>query len=318
MTTIVWDQVGQRFYETGVNHGVMYPMAADGSYPMGYPWNGLISVTDSPSGAEPTPLYADNIKYLNLMSVEEYAATIEAYTYPPEFEECNGSADLSTGVLVGQQTRKPFGFVFRTVLGNDVVGEDYGYKLHIVYNALAAPSEKAFQTINDSPEAITFSWEVSTTPVAVTGHKPSASLVIDSTIANTAALATLEDILFGTVAADPRLPLPDEIAALFRSAAPDPVALSNSVPADGAVGVAVDSNLVMTFNNAIVKESVVVLSAAGDPVAGVKSWDAANKILTFNPNANLAAATAYLIVIGGVVDIYSQALSPVVVNFTTA
>lgn len=218
MAKITWDNTGERYYETGVKNGVLYVQNA-GEYPLGVAWNGLTAVTESPSGAEATPLYADDIKYLNLMSNEEFGATIEAYTYPDEFAECDGSAALVEGVMLGQQTRKTFGLCYRTVLGNDVAGNEYGYKLHIIYGALAAPSEKAYATINDSPEAITFSWEVSTTPVNVTGHKPTASITIDSTKADATKLAALEAILYGTEEAEPRLPLPDEIATIMKAAA---------------------------------------------------------------------------------------------------
>lgn len=198
MTKLVWDATGERLYETGVNQGVLYPQATGGTYPKGVAWNGLTTVTESPSGAESTPLYADDIKYLNLMSTEEFGATIEAYTYPDEFAECDGSATLVEGVTIGQQTRKTFGMCYRTSLGNDVDGTAYGYKLHIIYGATASPSEKAYATINDSPEAITFSWEVTTTPVNVTGAKPTASLVIDSTKADAEKLAAFETILYGS------------------------------------------------------------------------------------------------------------------------
>ena len=219
MPKIVWDNTGERLYETGVRNGVLYPIQTDGTYSKGVAWNGLISVTESPSGAEATPLYADDIKYLNLISAEEYGSTIEAYTYPDEFAECDGSASIATGVNIGQQPRKTFGMCYRTVVGNDVENDNYGYKLHLVYGALAAPSEKAFSTINDSPEAITFSWEVSTTPVNVTGFKPTASLTIDSTKVDAAKLAALEAILYGSENEDARLPLPDEIATLMSDEA---------------------------------------------------------------------------------------------------
>lgn len=214
MAKLAWDQTGERYYETGVKMGVLYPQVA-GAYPKGVAWNGLTAVTESPSGAEATPLYADDIKYLNLMSTEEFGATIEAYTYPDEFAECDGSASIATGVVIGQQKRKAFGLCYRTVLGNDTDNNDYGYKLHIIYGALAAPSEKAYATINDSPEAITFSWEVTTTPVAVTGQKPTASVTIDSTKADATKLAALEAILYGSESEEARLPLPDEIAELM-------------------------------------------------------------------------------------------------------
>ena len=224
MSKIVWDKTGERLYETGVRNGVLYPIQSDGKYSMGVAWNGLTAVTESPSGAEATPLYADDIKYLNLMSAEEFGATIEAYTYPDEFAECDGSASLAKGVNIGQQPRKTFGMAYRNVVGNDVENDNYGYKLHLIYGALAAPSEKGYSTINDSPEAITFSWEVSTAPVNVTGFKPTASIVIDSTKADPVKLAALEEILYGkdpssdggADGVDPRLPLPDEIAKLMK------------------------------------------------------------------------------------------------------
>lgn len=214
---LVWDQTGEKFYETGVKNGVLYVQHTDGTYPKGVAWNGLTAVTESPSGAEKTALYADDTKYLNMMSAEEFGATIEAYTYPDEFAQCDGSAEIAEGVTIGQQARKTFGMAYKTTLGNDVSNNDYGYKLHIIYGALASPSEKGYSTINDSPEAITFSWEVTTTPVNVTGKKPTASLVIDSTKANPEKLAALEKILFGSTEAAARLPLPDEIATLMKN-----------------------------------------------------------------------------------------------------
>ena len=220
MAKIVWDKTGERLYETGVKNGVLY-VQEGGAYPKGVAWNGLTAVTESPSGAEATPLYADDIKYLNLISTEEFGATIEAYTYPDEFAACDGSAALVDGVMIGQQARKTFGLCYRTTIGNDTNGNDYGYKLHIIYGALAAPSEKAYATINDSPEAITFSWEVTTTPVNVTGAKPTAYITIDSTKADPAKLAALEDILYGKNGEpgnEPRLPLPDEIKTLMTAA----------------------------------------------------------------------------------------------------
>lgn len=214
MARLVWDKTGERFYETGVKQGVLYPMV-DGAYPKGVAWNGLTAVTESPSGAESTALYADDIKYLNLRSTEEFGATIEAYTYPKEFEECDGSAELAAGVTIGQQPRKSFGLSYRTALGNDVENENHGYKLHLIYGATASPSEKAYATISDSPEAITFSWEVTTVPVNVEGFKPTALLTIDSTKVDPAKLAALEDILYGKAETEARLPLPDEIATLM-------------------------------------------------------------------------------------------------------
>ena len=218
MAKIEWDKTGERLYETGVKNGVLY-VQVDGTYPKGVAWNGLTAVTESPSGAEATPLYADDIKYLNLLSTEEFGATIEAYTYPDEFAACDGSAALADGVMIGQQARKTFGLCYRTTIGNDTEGNDHGYKLHIIYGALAAPSEKAYATINDSPEAITFSWEVTTTPVNVTGAKPTASITIDSTKATPEKLTALEKILYGDAEVEARLPLPDEIKGIFTAGA---------------------------------------------------------------------------------------------------
>ena len=316
MTELAWDVVGERFYETGVKKGVLYPRVGS-TYPLGVAWNGLTAVTEAPSGAEPNPIYADDIKYLNLISVEEFGATVEAYTYPDEFAACDGSAALSTGVTIGQQTRSTFGMCYRTTLGNDTDDVDYGYKLHLVYGATAKPSEKGYQTINDSPEAITFSWEVATIPVDVAGKKPTASLTIDSTKVNSGTLATLEDILYGTAGTDPRLPLPDEVAALFIAGVPSAVALSSISPLDDANDAAITANVVLTFNNKIFKEAVVVTSAAGVIVGGDKTWDTAGKVLTFNPTASLTNSTTYIVTVGGVVDIYGQALAAAVKNFTT-
>ena len=212
MSKLVWDQTGERLYETGVKKGVLYPQASNGTYPKGVAWNGLTGVTEAPSGAEATPLYADDIKYLNLISTEELGGTIEAYTYPDEFAECDGSASIATGVYIGQQPRKAFGMSYVTTLGNDVESNAYGYKIHLIYGALAAPSEKAYSTINDSPEAITFSWDFSTTPVSVDGFKPTASIVIDSTKVDPLKLAALEKILYGDTEVEARLPLPNEVA----------------------------------------------------------------------------------------------------------
>ena len=215
MSKLVWDATGTREYETGVKNGVLYVQNGSGTYEKGVAWNGLISVTESPSGAEATPLYADDIKYLELFSTEEFGATIECYTYPEEFEACDGSAEIATGVVIGQQNRTSFGLCYRTTLGNDVKGNEYGYKLHLIYGCKAAPSEKAYSTINDSPEAITFSYEITTTPVAVTGHKPTASLVIDSTKIEPSKLAQIEAKLYGDVSTEASLPTPNEILELI-------------------------------------------------------------------------------------------------------
>lgn len=218
MSKLVWDQSGKRLYETGVDHGVLYPIQTGGVYSKGVAWNGLTAVTESPSGADVNDIYADNMKYLGLVGAEKFGATVEAYTYPDEFAECDGSVELVKGATIGQQNRKVFGMVYRTVIGNDVDGNEHGYKLHLIYGATAAPSKKAYNTINEDPEAITFSWELSTTPVNVTGHKPTASLTIDSTKADPTKLAELEKILFGDTETEPRLPLPDEIAQLLNVA----------------------------------------------------------------------------------------------------
>lgn len=229
MSRLKWDQIGERTYETGVDHGVLYPQS-EGAYPMGVAWNGLSNVTESPSGAEDNKIYADNIAYLNIKSAEEFGATIECYTYPPEWAACNGEAELADGVTLGQQKRNTFGFSYRTRIGNDTQGDDYGYKLHLIYSASASPSEKAYSTVNDSPEALSFSYEITTTAIPVTGTdkdgkplRPVAAITIDSTKADKTKLAALEDILYGKdgtegSATNPRLPLPDEIAEIFAAA----------------------------------------------------------------------------------------------------
>lgn len=217
MAKITWDDIGQKTYELGVDHGVLY-VNEDGAYPNGVAWNGLVNVNESPGGAESNAQYADNIKYADITSAEEFAGTIEAFTYPKEFEACDGSAELSPGVVIGQQNRKMFGLSYRTMIGNDTEGDEHGYKLHLVYGAKASPSEKAYATKNDSPEPITFSWEFNTTPVPVSGMKPTSTVVIDSRTADPTKLAELEKILYGDAAAEARLPLPDEIKTLFAEA----------------------------------------------------------------------------------------------------
>lgn len=224
MSKIKWDETGKRYYETGVDHGVLYPIGSNGKYDKGVAWNGLISVTEAPSGAEPNNLYADNIKYLVLVGAEDFGYTIEAYTYPDEWAACDGSAEPVPGMSIGQQARKIFGLVHRTKLGNDTDGQDHGYKLHLLYGGLASPSERGYQTVNDSPEAITFSWEVTTTPVDVPGFKPTACVIIDSTKVDGEKLAALEEILYGkdpateggTDGTEPRLPLPAEVIELLK------------------------------------------------------------------------------------------------------
>lgn len=219
MAKLEWDKTGERLYEVGVKMGVLYPIDESGTYPKGVAWNGLTAVTESPSGAEPTALYADDIKYLNLMSTEEFGAKVEAYTYPDEFAECDGSAVIVAGITIGQQPRKMFGLCYRTAIGNDVDNNDHGYKLHLIYGATASPSEKGYTTISDSPDAITFSWDITTTPVNVSGFKPTSSIAIDSTKVDETKLAALEAILYGSESEEARLPLPDEIVTLMGATA---------------------------------------------------------------------------------------------------
>lgn len=218
---LVWDETGKKLFETGVSNVALYPQDTTGVYGTGVAWNGVTNISESPSGAEATTLWANNGKYLNLYSVEEYASSIEAYTYPDEFAECDGSAEIAKGVSIGQQTRKSFGLAYKTLIGSDTDGNDHGYKLHLVYGCKAAPSERSHATVNDSPEALSFSWEISTTPVSVTGHKPTASVEIDSTKVNAEKLAAFEKILFGSDTAAARLPLPDEVATHFAAASSD-------------------------------------------------------------------------------------------------
>lgn len=267
MTKLKWDQPGERLYETGVDHGVLYRTNPAGEYANGYPWNGLVNVSESPSGAEATPLYADNMKYLNLVSAENFGATIEAFTYPDEFEECDGSAEIAPGITIGQQNRKSFGLSYRSLIGNDLVGTDYGYKLHLVYGALAAPTEKARATVNETPEAVTLSWELSTTAVEVPGFRPSATLVLDSTKVDAEQLAVLEDILYGTPGTDPRLPLPAEVAALFNGTVTEvvptePTKVGNVITIPTITGViyAIDSEVVT--GTVTITEDVVVTARA--------------------------------------------------------
>lgn len=219
MAKLVWDVVGDRTYETGVDHCVLYPVSSNGAYPSGIAWSGVTSISESPSGADANKQYADNINYITLYSVEELGASIEAFTYPEEFEACDGTASLITGVTIGQQPRQGFGLAYRTKIGNDTVGEDYGYKIHLLYGCRASPSDRGYETINDSPEAITFSWEITTTPVNVTGKKPTALVTIDSrdftSTAAAAKLAEFEAVIYGSENTDARLPLPDEVITLL-------------------------------------------------------------------------------------------------------
>ena len=273
MSEVKWDQVGDRIYETGVDHGVLYLPNGVGVYDTGFAWNGLVSISESPSGAEASAQYADNIKYLNLVSAEEFGATIEAFTYPDEFAQCDGTAAPALGISIGQQNRKTFGMSYRTRLGNDIDGTDFGYKLHLIYGALAAPTEKAYTTVNDSPEAITFSWEVSTTPVEVPGFKPTASLVINSTKVDPAKLAELELLLYGTAGSEPRLPLPAEIIALFAGAPlievqpTQPTMVGNviTIPATAGVVYKIEGEVVIT--SVTIEEDTLVTAS---PAVGYK------------------------------------------------
>lgn len=231
---ITWDKQGERRYETGVDHGVLYLPSSTGAFDSGFAWNGLVSISESPSGAEASPQYADNIKYLNLVSAEEFGATIEAFTYPDEFAACDGTASPAEGVFIGQQRRSNFGLSYRTLIGNDIDGTDAGYKLHLIYNAMAAPTEKAYGTVNDSPEAITFSWEVTTTPIEVPGFKPSATLTIDSTKVDAAKLAQLESVLYGRGGSTtPKLPTPTEVFEIFGVTGAEAMALTTTEPVSG-------------------------------------------------------------------------------------
>lgn len=280
MTKLLWDQVGERFYETGVDQGVLY-IPNGGVYDSGFAWNGLTTVTESPSGAEATPIYADNIKYLNLISAEQLGGTIEAFTYPDEFAQCDGTAVPELGVTVGQQSRKTFGLAYRTKLGNDVDGSDYGYKLHLIYGAVAAPSEKAYATVNDTPEALSFSWAFSTTPVAVSGLKPTSLITIDSTQVTLANLQALEDALYGTAGTSPRLPLPDEVVAMFAGAltavtpvAPTFVSTTGVITIPSVTGVVyrrADTNAIVAAGTVTIAGTTgasLVITAA--PAAGYK------------------------------------------------
>ena len=254
-----WDATGEKFYETGVDHGVLYPQANDGSYPKGVAWNGLTGVTESPSGADKNDIYADNIKYLVLRSAEDFGATVTCYTYPDEWEECDGSRMPIAGVKIGQQPRKAFGMCYRTLKGNDIQGTEYGYKLHILYNCTAAPSEKAYQTINDSPEAITFSWEVTTNPIEIPGFKKSAAITIDSTKVDPIKLKALEDILYGTATTEPRCPLPAEVISIFAEATPGVTLSTHSETVD------VGETVTLTATT-VPADAVVVWTASDDDI----------------------------------------------------
>jgi hypothetical protein len=277
MAKLAWDQTGARLYETGVDRGVLYIPNTSGVYDSGFAWNGLTTLTESPSGAESNPQYADNIKYLNLLSIEQFGGTIEAYTYPDEFAQCDGTATLQAGVTMGQQSRKTFGLSYRSKLGNDTELNDFGYKIHLVYNALAAPSEKAFATVNDSPEAIGFSWEFSTTPIDVgtiggTAYKPTATMIIDSTKVDAGALADLEDALYGTTGTDPRLPTPAEVYAFFSGT------VTVATPTAPSYNASTDIITIPTVTG-------VVYYIDGEVVTGTFGPITANKLVTALPAA---------------------------------
>ena len=251
-----WDATGEHYYETGVRMGVLYPLKVEGSetpYSKGVVWNGLTAISESPSGADANAIYADDSKYLELRAAEEFGATIEAYTYPDEFAECDGSAEPVAGVRIGQQPRKPFGLCYRTVLGNDELRDEYGYKIHLIYNATASPSERSYQTVNDSPEAISFSWELTTTPVDVTGHKKTACLIVDSTKVDAFKLAALEAVLYGQGATEARLPLPDEVFSILGGTSEYDITLNRS-------------------NATIVKDSTLMLTATVNPAGTSVTW----------------------------------------------
>lgn len=296
MTELKWDSAGERLYETGVDHGVLYIPDNTGAYANGYAWNGLTSVSESPSGAESNPQYADNIKYLNLISAEEFGATIEAFTYPDEFSQCDGTA-LVGGVQIAQQTRKSFGFSYRTLIGNDLVGTDFGYKIHLVYGCQAAPSEKSRSTVNDSPEAATFSWELTTNPVPVAGinadtgkpYRPTAHVTIDSTKVSASALAELEEILYGTSSDEPRMPSPEEVLELVGDALTEvtPTAATFDAPSDTVTIPALTGVVykiggvpVSAGDRVITEETTVVAEAA----VGYKFPNGVTASWTFDPN----------------------------------
>jgi hypothetical protein len=271
MTALTWDNVGERFYETGVDQGVLYIPNASGDYGVtaGVPWNGLVSVTESPSGAEANAQYADNMKYLNLYSVEEFSATVEAFTYPDQFNQFDGIVTQNAGVYIGQQPRKTFGLSYRTKLGSDI-NDDLGYKYHLVYGLKASPSEKAYSTQSDSPEPITFSWEVMSTPVSITGQKPTSILTIDSRKVSSANLLALTNALYGTGSTDARLPLPDEVVSMFAGSAPTPVTVSQLrtaaptfVDSSGIATITYLAGVTWKLTNAVVSNVTVGPASAG-------------------------------------------------------
>lgn len=272
MSVLTWDEVGERRFETGVDHGVLYVRASDGSYPQGVPWNGLTAVNEAPTGAEANAVYADNMKYLNLISAEEFEATIEAFTYPLEFEACDGSAEVAPGLTIGQQPRKTFGFAYRTLIGNDVEGTDLGEKIHLVYGALASPTEKARATVNDTPEATPFSWSVTTTPVPITGFKPSAKLTINSLEVAPDRYKDLKDAIYGTVATEAHLPTPSEVMAILEDdrtvvtpTAPTFTPATNTITIPTVTGVtySIDGTTVSAGPTVITETTTVIAAPSG-------------------------------------------------------
>lgn len=315
MAKIKWDQEGQKTYETGVKNGVLYVIDDDGKYSNGVAWNGLTNVNESPSGAEESPYYADDVKYLSLTSAEEFGASVEAYTYPEEFEVCDGSVEILPGISASQQTRKKFGLCYRTTFGNDVKGNDYGYKLHLVYGAQAAPSERGYSTINDSPEPITFSWELTTTPVEINGFKPTSILKVDSTKMNPDKLAILENILYGTDDTNPRLPLPNELMELLGGESIDGLEFVSIEPENNTIDIPISQPITLMFNNKIKSLSYTLMSNDGDIIDSQLTIED-NKATIISPQP-LAGGKNYILVVNFVTDIYSQTLGMQVYKFTT-
>lgn len=296
MSKIIWDKAGEHLYETGVDHGVLYPTIG-GAYGTGVAWNGLTGVTESPSGAESTGQYADNIKYLNLISAEEFGATIEAFTYPDEFYACDGSAEPVKGVMIGQQTRRPFGLAYRTLVGNDLMGTEYGYKIHLIYGATASPSERAYTTVNDSPEALTFSWEVTTTPVEVPGYKPTASLTVDSTKTSAANMAKLENILYGTADAEPRLPMPEEVIALIGSSSAITITVAGATATDLFGKAASDLSQNITVANDVISGKLPYVEGYTDFSTNVSEQE--GNYLALAVSTDVEGATTTVELMGG-------------------
>ena len=322
MSKIVWDEIGKRLAETGIDNGVLYPFAA-GAYAKGVAWNGLTSVNEAPTGAEASPFYADNQKYLEIMSEEEFAGTIGCYTYPDEFKGCIGESEIASGITVSQQRHSMCGFSYRTKIVNDTDGVDHGFKIHVVYGALFGVSARDHTTMNESPELEEMSYDFTTTKVPVTGAKPTSHLVIDSTKFTPETqdkLQHLLNILYGTDALDPRLPLPDEIAEIFAGDIPSTLELVSILPADNAVDVPVNANIVITFSNKILKENVIVVGPNSELAGGAKSFDATGKVLTISPDngggLTWGYGSTYGVVMTEIVDIYGNGMEFSTKKFT--